>query len=65
MNGYHFKRMSIANEERFHDVPNKNKFSHPHDGLQYISMKFASDRILSEKAPKQIVDVYNPVMRIF
>lgn len=64
MNGYHFKRLMINNEDRYQDKPNKNKFSHPHDALQYIAMKWAADRISKEKAPQQIVDVYNPVMRL-
>lgn len=41
MSGYHYKRMSISGDERYQDKPNKNKYSHPHDGLQYILMKFA------------------------
>jgi hypothetical protein len=65
INGYHFKRMSIANEDRYQDKPNKNRFSHPHDALQYGAMKFASDRIIQDKAPVVKVDMFNPVMRIF
>lgn len=66
INGYHFKRLSIANEERYQDKPNKNKFSHPHDALQYGAMKFASDRIIDRQhGDKKPVDIYNPVMRIF
>lgn len=64
MNGYHFKRLSISGDDRYHDKPNKNKFSHPHDALQYGLMKFAADRILDIKqadAPK--IDMYNPVMQ--
>jgi hypothetical protein len=65
INGYHFKRMNIANEDRHQDKPNKNKYSHPHDALQYIAMKFASDRILSDKAPVEKIDMFNPTLRIF
>lgn len=65
MSGYHFKRVSISGDERYHDKPNKNKYSHPHDALQYIAMKFASDRVSSEKMKQQKIDMYNPVMRIF
>lgn len=63
VNGYHFKRMSISGDERFQDKPNKNRFSHPHDGLQYILMKFAADRVLDKMQPKEHVDMYNPVFR--
>ena len=65
INGYHFKRLSISGDERYQDKPNKNRFSHPHDALQYGAMKFAADRVISAKteAPKQ--DMWNPVLRIF
>jgi hypothetical protein len=43
MSGYHFKRMSISGDERYQDKPNKNKYSHPHDALQYILMKLAGE----------------------
>lgn len=65
INGYHFKRMSISGDERYQEKPNKNRFSHIHDALQYILMKFASDRIIDLKKPKDIVDMFNPVLRIF
>lgn len=63
MSGYHFKRLSVSGDARYQDKPNKNKYSHPHDGLQYIAMRFASDRIANEKAPVNRVDMFNPVMR--
>lgn len=66
INGYHFKRVSVIGDERYQDKPNKNRFSHPHDALQYGAMKFAADRIieLSNKDVKK-VDMFNPVLRIF
>jgi phage terminase large subunit len=63
INGYHFKRLSISGDERYQDKPNKNKFSHPHDGLQYIAMKFAADRIIESKIKTEVVDMYNPAFR--
>lgn len=37
---YQYKRLKIAGtEERFHDQPDKNQYSHPHDGLQYVAVK--------------------------
>jgi len=62
MSGYHFKRMQIGGDERFQDKPNKNKYSHPHDALQYRLMPFASDR-LADQNKKPEVDMYNPVFR--
>lgn len=34
--GYRLKRLHIAGSERFADEPEKNAFSHVHDGLQYV-----------------------------
>ncbi|SRR5579872_5748674 len=64
VNGYHFKRMSISGDERFQDKPNKNRFSHIHDALQYILMKFAADRVVDNKVKKEVVDMWNPVARV-
>jgi len=64
INGYHFKRLSVSGDERYQDKPNKNRFSHPHDGLQYGCMKFASDRVIEQrKKEENKVDMWNPVMR--
>lgn len=60
---YIFKRISVGGEERYKEVPHKNMASHKHDGLQYILMEFAADRILSEKAQQEVVDMRNPVFR--
>lgn len=62
MSGYHYKRVSISGDERYHDKPNKNKYSHPHDALQYRLMPFASER-LAEKIEKPKVEMFNPVFR--
>jgi hypothetical protein len=62
---YVYKRLSVGGEERYREVPHKNFASHIHDPLQYGAMEFAADRILSEKAPKNNVDMFNPVLRIF
>jgi len=62
MSGYHFRRMSISGDERYQDVPNKNKYSHPHDGLQYRLMPFAGRPPEPEK-PKIDPFANNTVMR--
>jgi hypothetical protein len=33
--GYHYRRVKVTGDERYHDMPDKNAFSHPHDALQY------------------------------
>lgn len=34
--GYHFAMVRTGGDEMYHEAPRKNKFSHPHDGLQYL-----------------------------
>lgn len=36
--GYNFKRLQVSGEARFSDRATKNKYSHPHDALQYLCM---------------------------
>lgn len=63
VNGYHFKRVSISGDERYHDKPNKNRFSHPHDALQYGLMHFAADRIaVTKQDDKPKIEMFNPAM---
>jgi hypothetical protein len=40
---YCFEKMKLAGEERFKLTPTKNKYSHPHDGLQYAAMEAEGD----------------------
>lgn len=35
---YQFRRIKVAGSaERYHDAPDKNEYSHPHDALQYVA----------------------------
>jgi Phage terminase large subunit len=36
--GYNYKRVRIATDERYYDKPDKNRYSHVHDALQYIAL---------------------------
>ena len=36
--GYKYERVQVSGDERFRDQPCKNRFSHPHDALQYAAM---------------------------
>lgn len=36
--GYHLRRMAIPGKEIYRDEPDKDRFSHPHDALQYICL---------------------------
>lgn len=62
---YCYKRKKVSGEEVYKEEPHKNYASHPHDGLQYISLKFASDYIVTSKAKREEVDISNPVLNIF
>lgn len=39
LGGYRYERVKVPGEERFKDQPEKNKFSHPHDALQYLALR--------------------------
>jgi hypothetical protein len=41
--GYCYKRLQVSNEERFQDVPNKNKFSHVAEAGQYLFLGACGD----------------------
>ncbi len=36
--GYAYKRVQVAGDERYHDKPNKNRYSHPCEAGQYMML---------------------------
>jgi hypothetical protein len=41
---YQYRRVKISGSgERYHDEPEKNEYSHPHDALQYVATKIFGD----------------------
>jgi hypothetical protein len=36
--GYKLRRLQVSGEERYTNKPDKNRFSHPHDSLQYVAL---------------------------
>lgn len=54
--GYKYKRLQVTGEERYTDVPDKNRYSHPADGLQYmmIGMGEGTALISSEDSGKKL-----------
>ena len=36
--GYKYDRVQVTGDERYRDKPNKNRYSHPHDALQYLCL---------------------------
>ena len=37
--GYKYRRIQVTGEERYTDEPSKNRYSHPHDALQYVALE--------------------------
>ncbi len=44
--GYQYKKMGVSGEARYELKPNKNKYSHEHDGLQYAMLGGGEGRAL-------------------
>lgn len=40
--GYHYRRVQVGGEARYSNEAYKNKYSHPHDGLQYLALPYVS-----------------------
>lgn len=64
--GYNYKRMQIVGDERFHDVPDKNRYSHPCEALQYLMLGGGENPKVTEftkpayTAPYVISHDFNP-----
>lgn len=54
--GYKYRRVQVTGEERYTDEPVKNRFSHPHDALQYIALEYGGVQAMKKgelKAKKE------------
>lgn len=52
--GYKFARVQVGGSEaKFRDMPEKNKFSHPHDALQYLCMIARPEHLVHALPPKK------------
>lgn len=56
LGGYRFARVQVAGDERYKDVPDKNKFSHPMDALQYMAMdaEGANAKVVNISSARQL-----------
>jgi hypothetical protein len=52
--GYKYERVQIVGEERYKDIPAKNKFSHPHDALQYLCSRLRHGVGISTAKPRPV-----------
>jgi len=50
--GYKYRRIQVIGEERFTEEPSKNKFSHPHDALQYVAMEAGGIQAIKKEGRK-------------
>lgn len=51
MGGYKYKLIK-GTDERYHEEPDKNSFSHPHDALQYDASRLFADTVRGRVKPK-------------
>lgn len=51
--GYHYRRMQVSGE-RYEDTPNKNRFSHVHDALQYLMLGGGEGRKLTNSGDARV-----------
>lgn len=51
LGGYHRRRMQTGGAERYALDPEKNVFSHPHDGLQYALVKYFGGALTGDFEP--------------
>ena len=47
--GFHYRRVKVVGDERYHDKPDKNAYSHPHDALQYALLGGGEGRALLKR----------------
>lgn len=45
LGGYRYRRIQVKGDERYTDEPDKNKYSHPHDGLQYGALRAGQGKL--------------------
>lgn len=50
--GYQYRRMQVPGAERYTDKPDKNDYSHPHDGLQYAALSVTMPK---KKAKRRVI----------
>ena len=52
VHGYQYRRMRVSGEARYEDKPSKDRFSHPHDALQYLMLGAGEGRLALRGAAK-------------
>ena len=67
--GYNYKRMVYMGSEKYDEKPNKNRFSHVHDALQYAMLGGGEGRRVLQgnqvhKLPTTVERASNPFHRM-
>lgn len=58
--GYKYKRMQVTGQERYQDVPDKGKYSHAGDAMQYLFLgAVGGDRVVGGYGNKKIDYTYS------
>jgi hypothetical protein len=64
--GYQYRRLQVSGE-RYTDTPNKNKYSHVSDALQYVLLGGGEGRqLLQGQSPMKVIQAkagFNPFER--
>ena len=63
--GYHYRRLAVSGQEKFEDAPNKNKFSHVHDALQYMMLGGGEGRQMLRSGESKVVKKGRPKWNLF
>jgi len=50
--GYHYPKINASGGQRVSDRPAKNRYSHPHDALQYVMMSAGEGAALTRRAKR-------------
>lgn len=50
--GYKYRRLQVTGEDRYTEEPLKNRYSHPHDALQYVALESGGVQAMAPKAPQ-------------
>jgi hypothetical protein len=62
---YTYKRVQIGGvEPRYHDTPDKNDYSHPHDALQYIAARLFGNLIKGRTESRKRAQINYPALGI-
>lgn len=53
--GYHYRKVQVPGTDRFHEEPDKNEYSHPHDALQYVGVKVFGRAVRAREERETVV----------